>query len=137
MQLIRFEHLYTDPELGVTYDNEVLLSSISIADPRDDLNEMLYPNDIVIPKQHIKIHIKDPLLYSMNLNISAATSAGFTRAEIVNKICDLYHQIYAEKPKGNKYRVLDTDMKRLFLENIYKISNDLFGLKITIDTTDD
>jgi hypothetical protein len=79
--------------------NSIDLGYIPIANPIDDIRKLKKPTNITIPKGEIDVLFEYPLTNKVIKTFYADTTDGFTKAGLINMICDFYEEIYDEEEK--------------------------------------
>lgn len=90
---------------------------INIEFPDQAIMDLSSPNEIVIPLKEIIMIYKDPFYNEINFFHDADNEIGFTREELVRKICNDYKKMYTEDfiPHMKKRRNIST----LKLRSVY------------------
>jgi hypothetical protein len=103
-----------DPENGP----DVPSPYVSLADPEKDLKRIRSPDEVVFTATELIVVLDYPLRKEFGFPISASSSKGFTRAELVRKIADLYKKVYEEEERTSKIAVIPMEQrKRLINRN--------------------
>ena len=74
---------------------------VHLADPAEDLANMVDAEQVVIPRASIRVAISYPLQEEHVFTLNSNDSAGFWRGELALKIAQLYQQIYAEEDRSS------------------------------------
>jgi hypothetical protein len=84
---------------------------VNLADPEKDLKRMRGSDEIVFTATELIVVLDYPLREEFSFPISASSSKGFTRAELVRKIADLYKRVYEEEARTSKIPVIPTEQR--------------------------
>jgi|SRR5579862_599811 len=124
------------------WDNEDdFIIYIDIENPDEYIEHQQYPDEIVIPMEKIKIEYTFPLSNTKIFEYQTKNEAGFTRAELVKKVCKGYQKIYeSEEMSLNDPAVGDKDncpygtwgygIEDLVLYEVRQIEGNLFELEV-------
>jgi hypothetical protein len=77
----------------------VPISSYDVVNPSGYMGKLYEPNKIVIPDPIFKVYIYFPLNKPIDLEIHSSTSLGFSLKELLQTICKVYKEIYAEEER--------------------------------------
>lgn len=127
-------------------DDDDISCYISIESPDADIKGQRYPDEIVIPMNEIRIQYTYPLTNPAIMIFNSDKETGFTRAELVRKVCDGYKKIYdAENAVGDPgyltrflnraksdgpYGIWGHYIGDLVLHEVRQIEGNLFGLGV-------
>jgi hypothetical protein len=79
---------------------------VNLADPEKDLKWMRKAQEIVFTATNLIVVLDYPLRKEFSFPITSASPSGFSRAELVRKVADLYKQLYAEEAETSKIAVI-------------------------------
>jgi len=144
MVSVEFESRFDESKPWEDEDN--VTSSVNITDYERDVLKQRQPNEIVIPMQKIEVEFDYPLNNPATFTFEADTDKGFTRAHLIRRVCQTYHQIYQEeeaevgnpghvegmwnrKTSDGKYGIWGHDLSDLVL-GVYCQEGSLFGLGV-------
>lgn len=82
----------------------VHLYNYDLNNPMGGSGPIYEPNMIVIPDNEFSVQINYPLSVSVDVNIISPTSNGFTLAEVIYSIKNLYQYIYQEEERTSTVR---------------------------------
>jgi hypothetical protein len=86
------------PEVDID-SNSIDLGYFPIAYPIKDICNLENPTNIIIPKEKIDVQFDYPLTNKVIKTFYADSTDGFTKAGLINMICDFYKEIYEEEEK--------------------------------------
>lgn len=88
-----FHSKYNCPKKLLIEDKIIFIESFKdkYANGKENI---LNPEEIVIPDNHITIPFSYPLKDTFEFQFDSVDPSGFTRIELINLICDQYHKIY-------------------------------------------
>lgn len=89
----------------------------------EDLAKMCYSNLVVIDSNKIQLRFKYPLYEPLIAEITTDNTLGFTRAELVRKIYQIYREIY-------RYQEPYDLMSNLLLYQIKPLGEDLYEVVV-------
>ncbi len=90
--VVTFERKYA---INEEWTAENISQYIRVADY--DCDEQRYPDEVVIPMNVIQVRYEYPLTYPVTIEFISDDAAGFTRATLIEMICDAYQDIYDEE----------------------------------------
>ena len=82
------------PPVAMVMQRIAFPGGIQLHDPRSALVQLERPEEIVIPFEQAVLVIDYPLSHPASVPISAPLPLGFTRAALIQTICDEYAHIY-------------------------------------------
>jgi len=85
---------------------------VNLADPEKDLKRMRGPDEVVFTATELIVVLDYPLREEFSFPISATSSKGFTRAELVRKVADLYKRVYEEEARTSKIPVIPMEQRK-------------------------
>jgi hypothetical protein len=85
--------------------NSIDLGYIPIADPIEDIRNLENPTNIIIDKGKIDVLFEYPLTNKVIKTFYADTTDGFTKAGLIEMICDFYEEIYDEEEKTTSTKI--------------------------------
>ena len=85
---------------------------VNLADPEKDLKRMRGPEEVVCTATELIVVLDYPLRAEFRFPISASSSKGFTRTELVRKIADLYKRVYEEEDQTSKNPVVPLEQRK-------------------------
>lgn len=88
---------------------------VSLEHPEKQLPNLVNPDQVVLPYQHVSLIIDYPLNHPDTTELTG-TVAGFTTKMLIEKISERYHQIYREEEAGAKTKTIPEE-KRIGLAN--------------------
>lgn len=94
-KIVRFQVEITDKELLENYDYEYT-PYINLAQPEEDIKNLINPHEIVLSDTSAILLIDYPGVEDWHFEISSASKEGFSKVELIEIICQKYHQIFSE-----------------------------------------
>lgn len=85
--------------------NSIDLGYIPIVDPIEDIRNLENPTNIIIDKGKIDVLFEYPLTNKVIKTFYADTTDGFTKAGLIEMICDFYEEIYDEEEKTTSTKI--------------------------------
>jgi hypothetical protein len=85
---------------------------INLADPEKDLKQTRNPDEFVFAGTELLVVVDYPLSKEFSFQISASSTNGFTRAELVRKVADLYKRIYEEEAQTSTIAVIPLEQRK-------------------------
>lgn len=85
---------------------------VNLADPEKDLKQMRNAEEVVFKGTELIVILDYPLREEFSFSVRASSSAGFTRAELVRKVADLYKKVYEEEAQTSKIAVIPLDQRK-------------------------
>lgn len=137
--VVSFSHRYDD---SIDWEDDYNISPyITIESPEYDIAAQLFPDEVVIPMNKIKVYYDYPLSIPATFEFKADQEAGFTRAELARKICRGYQKIYQEEDAAvgdpghraqseGPYGIFGHDIGDLVLRTVKQIDVNLFSLEV-------
>lgn len=108
---------------------------ISIEYHEKDIKGQLYPDEIVISMNEIRIEYSYPLNNKIIFFFNADNGETFTRSELARKICKGYQRIFQEdkdpKMLEGPYVMFGYNIEDLMLYTVKQINDNLFELDVT------
>ena len=85
---------------------------VNLADPEKDLKQMRNAEEVVFSGTNLIVVLDYPLRKEVTFPISASSPSGFTRAELVRKVADLYKRVYDEETQTSKIAVIPLEKRK-------------------------
>lgn len=103
-------------------DEDDTFPYVFVMKPEKNIEDLISPDEIVIPMAEIRIEYSHPLTQSMIVFFNADNGIGFTRIELLRKVCSGY-RTYSELHVNCSY-------EELLLIEVKQIEDNLFGLVV-------
>lgn len=102
-QEVEFAVIFPKAKPGAYGSKEDPSPYVHLADPKDDIANMLEPDEIVIHKKKIRIKFDYPIDSEPVFLLEApAGSAGFSRAQLAYTVSKIYQYIYEDEDKSSQ-----------------------------------
>ncbi|MBI1892093.1 MAG: hypothetical protein HYS18_15720 [Burkholderiales bacterium] len=85
---------------------------VSIESPARDIQFMDAADDIAVPGGELYLVVDYPVTGTWEFRITAANSKGFTRAELADKISQVYRSMYAEEERTSSIEVVPLEQRK-------------------------
>ncbi len=102
---------------------------VSIANPDEELKNLIGKNDLVIKESKVIITIDYPLTNPCIFDLESA--AGFTRAQLLTEISKKYNEIYADEEKSASVKTVPEDKREIHNRNETNGKYGIWGHDIT------